>query len=433
MFFFFYDENELDGVTPSLVGTFNENEIDVEAVKDELQKESDKQGLRNNDISEITGWSASKTSKITSGKQKATADDIRTWARSLGYSPDPFIDGSADLRTYNLNGYIRPMPDVFEAYFDSMNDNVTKAIVKYEMPLAMLTTLGVTVSDYAIRANSSFYGINIKSGRKHGENATYVKFWHRSTRTKGETTPKFGVWISPGDERFLFVAYIERDEIDEELVKERSALKNVLMIDESDTDDFDNYARNNQDWIPRYVRTGEIFSFGTDTSSFPESGVLEDAFIRLFKEYCNLVWEVKGIDLLPERLKLREDLSNPQKVSILSGDADFYYEVKDEVRARENYKCENNPMHQSFIDETGHQYMEVVPLIPFLAGHQFGKAIMSEKNGLCLCPMCKAQFYHGTKADREDMIFKLYRKHENDLKEAGIDYSLVQVMSCNNL
>ena len=102
---------------------------------------------------------------------------------------------------------------VFEAYFDSMNDNVTKAIVKYEMPLAMLTTLGVTVSDYAIRANSSFYEINIRSGRKHGENATYVKFWHRSTRTKGETTPKFGVWISPGNERFLFVAYIERDDI----------------------------------------------------------------------------------------------------------------------------------------------------------------------------------------------------------------------------
>lgn len=433
MFFFFFNENELDGVTPSLVGTLNENEVDVEAVKDELQKESDKQGLRNNDISELTGWSASKTSKITSGKQKASAEDIRTWAMSLGYSPDPFINGSADLRTYNLANYIRPVSEVFQAFLESTNDTVTRAIVKYEMPLAMLTTLGVTISDYAIRANRSFYEINIRSKRKHGENATYVKFWHRSTNMREDTTAKFGVWISPDREKYLFTVYIERAEIDDELISQRNIFKNVLAVSESDTNRFDNFVRNNTDWVPRYVRAGEIFSLFADTSSFNKDGALEEILIRLYREYCNLVWEINGIDILPDILKLKEELSSRQKVSILTGDADFCNDVKDEVKAREGYKCENDPSHQSFDDESGHIYMDIVPLIPFFAGHQFGKAIMSEKNGVCLCPMCKAQFYNGTKADREDMIFKLYRKHEKDLKEAGIDYSLVQVMSCNNL
>lgn len=432
--FFFYDTPEnLGGIAPSLAGNIDDVGADMKNVKDGLQKESDILSLRNNDIAELTGWSTSKTSKVTSGKQNLTSDDAKTWSRALGYTPDPFINNSIDLRSYKLSNHVRSMPDVFEAYFDSLNDNLEKIIVKYEMPLSMLMTLGVNISDYAVRANSSFYEVNIRSNRKHGENATYVKFWHRSTRIEGETTPKFGIWISPGNEKFLFAVYIERDEIDDQLVEDRKRYKDALQIDESDTDDFANFARNNQDWIPRYVRTGEIFSFGTDTNGFPDRGQLEDSFIELFKMYCNLVWEVKGVDLLPDRLKYREELSVSQKFDILNGYSDFYYEIKDEARSREKDKCENNPEHSSFLDSAGRPYMDVIPLIPFSCGTQFGQAIVSTANAVCLCPMCKAQFFYGITEAREDMVIKLYRKHSADLYKVGIDLSLVQVLASNNL
>ena len=55
------------------------------------------------------------------------------------------------------------------------------------------------------------------------------------------------------------------------------------------------------------------------------------------------------------------------------------------------------------------------------------------ENGACLCPICRAKMRYGTLSDREDMILKLFRKHQKALQEKGIEVTLTQVFTANGL
>lgn len=434
MFFFFDFESENGGLTSSLIGDISEKATDLNDVRERLLRETEKQGLRNSDLSELIGWSASKTSKITAGKQKMIADDVRLWARSLGYTPDPFIQNNIDFRIYNLSSYVRSISEVLESYFNNYdNEIVQKAIIQYELPLSILSVLGVNPSEYAIRSQTSYYGINPDSKSGFGGTATYIRFWQRTTRVEGKMTPEFGIWLSPENDNFLFCVYLHRDANDGALHQLRMQYKDALQIDDRDKEEFDQFARTNKEWVPDYVRKGEIFAFCTDTNLLPSPGQIEVDFINLFRKYCSLVWEVKGVDLLPNSLKEREDLSPFQQLDILNGYADFSEIVKQEVKNREKYQCENDASHTSFIDQMGNQYMDVAPIIPFDQGAQYGQVIMSSANGICLCPNCKAQMKYGDNESREDMLIKLYRKHKANLLNNGVNMSLAQVLAANYL
>lgn len=435
---FFFDLNNSQSATnaiaESLVSDSFIYTVNVDNARELLGKETEKQGLRGSDLAELTGWSPSKTSKLTAGRQKLTAEDVRIWARALGYTPDPFVDSNVDIRYYKLNAYIRKPSDVLGAYFDVMDDKPEHtAIVQYELPLSILAMLGVKASDYAVRANASYFGIDPVSKRGLGNTATYIRFWQRTTSSEDSMTPEFGLWLSPENDYFLFAVYLNRRSEDGGMKELRSTYKDALQVEDKYTDEFDKFAEMHREWIPKFLRNGEIISVGSDTNCLPEPGDLENVLIDLFQKYCALVWEVKGIDLLPEKYKQKEDMSPFQQFNILNGSADFSPEVKEEIIRREKYKCEIDPSHSTFMDALGRPYMEVAPIVPFSAGIQFGQSIFSAENGVCLCPMCKAKMRYGMVNDREDMIFKLFRKHQKELKEKGIEISLTQVLAANGL
>lgn len=435
---FFFDSNNSQSVTnvitESLVSdnfTYSSNMDNTRVL---LGRETEKQGLRSSDLAELTGWSPSKTSKITAGRQKLTAEDVRTWARALGYTPDPFVDDNVDLRYYKLSAYIRKPSDVLEAYFDAPDEKPEHtAIANYELPLSILSLIGVKASDYAVRSNPSYFGIDPLSKKGFGNTATYIRFWQRTTSGDDSMTPEFGLWLSPENDYFLFAVYLNRRNDEGGMAELRATYKDALQVEDKYTAEFDKFAEEHKEWIPKFLRKGEIVSVGSDTNCLPGPGDLENTLIDLFQRYCALVWELKGIDLLPEKYKQREELSPFQQFDILNGNADFSSEVKEEVIRRENYKCENDPAHNTFTDALGRPYMEVVPIVPFTAGAQFGQNIFSADNGVCLCPMCKAQMRYGALNDREDMIFKLYRKHQKSLEEKEIKISLTQVLAANGL
>ena len=84
---FFEPDNSRDvhkRVTESLISDSFVYTSNMENTRVLLGKETEKQGLRGADLAELTGWSPSKTSKLTAGKQKLTAEDTRIWARALG-------------------------------------------------------------------------------------------------------------------------------------------------------------------------------------------------------------------------------------------------------------------------------------------------------------------------------------------------------------
>ena len=77
--------------------------------------------------------------------------------------------------------------------------------------------------------------------------------------------------------------------------------------------------------------------------------------------------------------------------------------------------------------------MEVVPLIPFLSKKQFGEEVFSADNGVCLCPTCKAKMKYGTLVDREDMIYRLFKKHRKAMNDREIKVTLAQVFAANGV
>ena len=327
--FYFYNFDNNGEITPSL--SCKSFACSSEYARNLLYKETEKQGLRNADLSILTGWGPSKVSKITAGKQKLTADDIKTWSRALGYTPDPFVNMSVDLRDYNCRVYLRNVSASLEDYFEKYQDDLPEhsAIVDYELPLSILSTLGVTVSDYAVRASASSFSVNPFNKNLVGGN-TSIRFYHRATAVKGELTPEFGLWIAPENDYFLMMVYLNSNMTEEGVTRsQREKYKDILQVDEELTNQFEEFA-DKHDWIPNGLKKGEIVSIGADTNCLPGPGDMENVLVRLFKDYCRLVWEVKGIDLLPDvyKMKEREDLDPVQAFHIINNNGDFDYETK---------------------------------------------------------------------------------------------------------
>jgi transcriptional regulator with XRE-family HTH domain len=428
MFFFFFDNKTPEGMSKSLIENISEPDFDLDETMDKIQREAERQGLRNIDLVELSGLPKSKVSKLLSKKQKPTSDDIKLLARSLGYTPDPFIYSDYDMRTYKLKEFVRPLSNAFDAFFDALDDDLETDIIKYEIPLSIVVTLGVNASEYAF-----FTSDKSQSGFKYDINSAsdYIRFAHRATFANNDGYPEMAIIFSPDHENYaVCIDWVSTAENRSSCV---GKCREILQVEKGTIDDFDVFYEKNSEWLPERVKEGNILSFGASTQMFPGPGELESALIDTFKQYCALIWELFGMDILPEKLKMQEDLTPYQTVDILNGYADFPLDIKEAVKTREKFSCEIDKAHESFLTDQGERYMDVVPLVPFSYGMQFKKAIMSECNGVCLCPTCAAKYVHGRAEDREDMLIKLYRKHKNELEDAGIDLSLAKVLDAHQL
>lgn len=420
----------LKEISESLIKDISVFEVDNHELRNKLIRETEKQGLRNNDLAEITGWSISKTSKILAGKQKMSSEDVRTWARAIGYTPDPFINEKVTFREYELSKYIRDIEQILNSY---VNEEANRNVVEsYELPLAILSLLGVSISDYAVRVKNSFFGINSFNG-KIEHVPMYIEFWQRTTRDDQDVTPVFGMWISLEKDIYIMSVLLREGKEQNSLKELRKEYKDILGIDEKNRKEFKDFIKSNSEWIPNFLKKEEVYSIYGKTDDFIKSNEIKKGIIDTFEKYCDLIWELKGIDLLPNKYIRSEEMNPFQMYNLLLGQGDFAQEVKDKVKSDNEYKCEIDQAHESFLDEGGKRYMEVVPVIPFSTALSSPQVLLSSANAVCLCPNCKAQIQHGTKQDREDIIIKLYRKHEKILKEAEIDFSLAQVLAANNL
>lgn len=92
-----------------------------------------------------------------------------------------------------------------------------------------------------------------------------------------------------------------------------------------------------------------------------------------------------------------------------------------------NYKCEVNENHKTFINETTkEQYMEAHHLIPMKEYETYekkGKCIDVLENMCCICPNCHRLLHHGVYEDKEDILKKLHTKKQILLKKAELEIS----------
>ncbi len=427
MFMFFFDNRLSD--------PFNLSEKEMMGVRERLNMETTAQGLRNVEVADLTGWSTSKVSKITSGKQKLTDDDIRIWSRALGYTPEAFLTEDYDKRSFKLMDHVRNVTDCLSAYLGTDQDDPEhSAIMNLELPLSIIATLGLRATDYAVRTRADKTVKDPVMGNSHTEHS-YIRIWNRDTSVKNQMTPELYFCVSPNEDVFAIILYLNRNGTDGVLQNLREDYKNILKKEEEGRECFRIFSENAKDWLPRNVRDGEISSYCCATDILPDQAQMTDILTILFREYFEVVWEAKGIDLTPEYFRdaSESEFSPVELYNIISGSASFEPNVVRKVLQTNRYQCEIDPEHKTFTTDSDEQYMEVAPIIPLVYAPHYGKSAMGEANAVCLCPTCHAKLLYGKHEDREDMLMMLFRKHKDTMKKAGIEITTSDLLRFNGL
>lgn len=419
-------------ITKSLVGALKLTPEMQNRIRIKLNAETAAQGLKSVGLAELTGWSTSKTSKVTAGKQTLSIEDMRMWARALGYTPDPFYEEGVDLRYYQASNYIRKFDEIMEDFLDADEmDNAYAAMAEYEMPLSLIMMLALKATDYVFRAAPGGW-VNTPEA----EGPTRVEFWPRGIAASGKPIPKMGVFFDERRDSWAIVVFVEPGQSGRKIAEIRQDCKEQLNIPDEETEMFDDNDIVDCSWLPEEVCAGEVSSYVSELGVLLAYKDMEEQFIRMFKQFCDVAYVTNGIDLIPAVVKKAQDndyMIQGILFNSLMGDEGFDSDVEKQVREKYNYSCEIDSGHETFMTDENKPYMDVVALIPPIYGAKYGKAIKSAANAICICPNCKAKLLYGKRTEREMMVCALFQKHSDALRKVGIDISLRELLEAHQL
>ena len=85
-----------------------------------------------------------------------------------------------------------------------------------------------------------------------------------------------------------------------------------------------------------------------------------------------------------------------------------------------DYKCEVNPEHNTFTSEsTGHPYMEGHHLLMMKYQEKFDSSLVYA-NIVCRCPICHRLLHYGVKAEKENLLNRIYYVRADRLAASGL-------------
>lgn len=396
-----------------------------------LVQEMNGRGIKNVELAELTGWSTSKVSKLLSGKQNFTDDDLRTCARALGYTLDPFIDQGVDTRGYDVRKFVRSPINCIDLFLgnDESHEVEVNASFIYELPLSVLGLLGVRISDYAVRTHITADAIR----GDEEENCSWIKIWNRNIKASDYSYPVLSIWVDSSRDRFAVLVYLDGDSnsLLHEVVEERATLRGV-----HNNYDFLMKEDASDHWLPEKILSNTLsYDYYGKDSPFPDDASFQEILAEIFKDYCDIVWDLKHIDLIPETAIFSNPVTPVEKMIMktISKDLSFPNGIVENTLKAHDYCCEIDSSHKTFLTPKGHQFAEAAPLIPFEEGTGYGKGVTDGANILCLCPNCAARLKFGSEEDREEMIIKLYRLHRRALEDAGIKVTLGEILRMHKL
>lgn len=145
------------------------------------------------------------------------------------------------------------------------------------------------------------------------------------------------------------------------------------------------------------------------------------------EEYTHEIYEVE-ID--PSDIKLD---SNVDKEPTPSSSSGRKYKTNKTIGANiiaaAEYKCQFDDTHFSYISQkTNNMYVEAHHLIPMAMQEDFWnyyhKNLDTPENLVSLCPICHGILHKGLESDRNQILKRLYDIKESELKNAGINITL---------
>ena len=337
-----------------------------------LTQEMAGRGIKNVELAELTGWSTSKVSKLLSGKQAFTDEDLCVWARALGYTLDPFIDQGVDTRGYDVRKFVRAPMQCIDFFLgnDEGHEAEVAAALNLELPLSILGQLGIRASDYAVRTH-------ISSGYNGNEEDTcsWIKIWNRNTKDTEFSYPVFSLWFDPRYEGFAVLVYLEgeNNSLPQEVAETRLTLRGM----HNDLDFLMKEDANNH-WLPERILSRTLsFDYWGKDFPFPDEDFFEESMAEIFKDYCDIVWELKHIDLIPEAAIFGNPSTPVQKMLLkaIAKNVAFPEAIVKETLEKQEYRCEMDQQHVSFETAEGHQYVELYLSSPLKKALGMGRVL----------------------------------------------------------
>ncbi|MBC1457312.1 HNH endonuclease [Listeria newyorkensis] len=93
-----------------------------------------------------------------------------------------------------------------------------------------------------------------------------------------------------------------------------------------------------------------------------------------------------------------------------------------EAKKRSNWTCEFNQLHKTFTNnKNSNPHVEAHHLIPMAAQDYFENTIDFADNILCLCPNCHSRIHYAVRAEKKEMIVKLFMKRKHLYLQHGIE------------
>ena len=403
----------------------------VEALKKVMQSK----GLNQRDLSELSGWPASRTNKIIKGRQKVVSKDCRVMARSLGCVIRSNINGNEGNGDIEFLYKVERFGDLVMYLRNYPKEADEEIITEFEMPISIVNLLGIEATDFVISSETRHTMIYSVELQEFMDDGIIITFEQRHVFT-GPDKICFGMVVSPERNIVILGIWYFADKWDEESAEMRFNYKHFVNVNDLETKEYDDFAKSNAGWLPEKYRLGEIDSLVYPIQEIRNAEFIEREMINLFTEYCNLIRDATGVDIAENTAgAFGGGFSVIDMYNGLIGNQPIPLNVKQEVLEESKRRCEIDAEHVTFEGADGKPYMEVVPLIPIMTETMmlFGQSLNSEANAVCLCPMCAAQLRNGCHDDREDMFVQLYRNHREKLRRININVSLTQLLSWNKI
>ena len=130
--------------------------------------------------------------------------------------------------------------------------------------------------------------------------------------------------------------------------------------------------------------------------------------------------EYNASDFPPEKRKSK--LATKQRLQAPRNPAKGNFVLK-----QNNYKCEVDQNHQTFITPKGFPYMEKHHLIPMQFYDEYEYNLDDISNIVCICPTCHRKIHHGKKTEIAELLTTLWEKHKDSLRNSHLEIELTDL------
>lgn len=373
---------------------------------DILKKRMEFLGLKSADVAAMLDENKSGASRYFNRNMKITAERSQRTARALGGLLRLEDPGSSNEHLVFSNE-TESLTDLIMQFHDAADQDERDYLTSCELPLAISKEIGIDSRDYIIKSSPRKRPKGLIE-TPYGK-ACWIKFINRFY-----TDLEFSVLITPDMSHIGFRVGVSDypEDIDFNDITE---YKQAIGVDETQ---IKAYTLTIERGMPSQYKAKTIY--GISISLMAEKETLYSSLHNAFGRYSTLLSKLTGT------VQARNTINKPADEDVNVIPADIKAAVMEDRKAA----CEVDDTHELFEGADGKPYIDIIPLVPIneRMKQRYGPKLITKANAAMLCPMCRAKLEHGSQSIREDIILKLYDKHIEEMRAAGLDISRTEIL-----